>query len=748
MHLVKWIRKNTSKIMVFVIIFAMLAFVIGQFGLKMIVGLMGGGNQLVGTYDDNQKIKSPEFLQAQNELAVLRMLMADRLLLGQSQNGLSGPLLAYLLFPDSQFSSEIASMMKRAVQQGQLPISQSEIDSFFQQEREKPEVLWILLNEEARRAGCVTPNESALQTLRYAIPQMTSNQVDAAMIVSQIINKNNISKEQVLRIFSDFLAILSYANNVMDNQTVTINQIKAELGRSKERLDAEFVKIDAKSFIDENTEITDEQLKQQFETHKAAAPEAGPTQGNPFGFGYMLPKQVQLEYMVILIDDVQKQIEKPTAEALEDYYSQNIDRFKTSKPSDPNNPDSEKITTIRPFADVQASIQRSLENEKTMNLANIIFNDIKAATEAGLETINFDEASAEQLQKAVGDYVTVAEKLAQKYQVPINAGRTGWLSVDTFNQDNVLGKLTIRRGQQSLRLSDLAFAATTEKQESQRIGMPSVRAWENIGPLNGGYSSPEEQKYVRLMALVRVVEIQDARIPDSIDVAFETHGVTLNQKTPSETSFSVKEQVKQDILTVRAMDTAKARAEELAILVADTSWNDAIAAYNKKYANLQEGSDSAEEAANDAQQIDVETMQDQLRMSQTDIQMAKRYTADNPAMAQRMNDLLVRNLLINQLYAMLPENAESTGTIQELLVFAPQAACYVVKDVTRKPATMNDYLDNKAQTALQLNMEESAALALIHFSPEKILERMNYQSKLGQEPIVEQESLSPDDIDI
>ncbi|MDH4201722.1 MAG: hypothetical protein OEV87_02380 [Phycisphaerae bacterium] len=745
MHLVKWIRKNTSKIMVFVIIFAMLAFVIGQFGLKMIVDLMGGNNQLIGTYDDKHKIKSPDFIQAQNELTVLKMLMADRLLLAQSGSGYTGPLLASLLFPDSQFSGEIASQMKRAVQQGQLQMTQSELEDFFQQKPERPEILWILLNAEAKRAGCVMPKENALQTLRYAIPQMTGNQMDAAMLVSGVISKNNISEEQILRIFSDLLAVLSYANDVMNSQAVTINQIKAELGRSKERIDAEFVKIDANPFIDETAEITDEQLRQQFEKYNAAVA-GNPTQDNPFGFGYRLPERVQLEYMIVLMDDVEKQIEKPTAEALEEYYSRNIDQFTKSEPSDPNNPDSEKIQKNLSFAEAQASIRRNLESEKTNTLANIIFNEIKDKTETGFETVNFDEASAEQLQKAAGDYVAVSKEMVEKYQVPIVTGQTGWISRDGFSQDKVLNTLGIRRGQQYLRLSDLAFAATMEKQQSQRIGVPSIRVWENIGPASGGFYSLEEQKYSRLMALVRVIGIRDAQIPDSIDVAFDTQGVTLNRQQPAEeASFSLKEQVKQDVLTVRAMETAKTRAQELAAMAADTSWDDAIAAYNKKYATVEDSNDLTAKAAADEQIIDVETTKGQLRMSQTDAEMARRYMLDNPGMAQRIKDMIVRNMLNNQLYAMLPENTESTGTIEKPLVFDPQAACYVVKEVIRKPATMKDYLDNKAQTAFQLNGAESAGMALIQFSPEKILERMNYQSKLKQEPVDQQQSTVPSD---
>ena len=61
MHLVKWTRKNMQKIMVFVIIFCMVSFVIGGIGIKMLVGLFGGNNQLIATYDNGQKIKSPNF---------------------------------------------------------------------------------------------------------------------------------------------------------------------------------------------------------------------------------------------------------------------------------------------------------------------------------------------------------------------------------------------------------------------------------------------------------------------------------------------------------------------------------------------------------------------------------------------------------------------------------------------------------------------------------------------------------------
>ena len=741
MHLVKWIRKNMHRIMVCVIIFIMLAFVVGQFGLKFIIGLITPDAQVIATYDDGKKIESTDYIQAQNELAILRMLMADQLLMAQSNVGLTGPLLVHLLFPESQFSSEIASQMKQAAQQGQLQISQTQLDDFFQQQRERPEILWLLLKAEAKRAGCVLPNESAAQTLRFAIPQMTRNQIDAARLVSQIISRNNIAEENILRIFSDFLGVLSYADNVMNSQAVTINQVKALLGRSKERVDAEFVKFDAEQFMDEDVEVTDEQIQQQFDKYKADIM-GNPTEDNPYGFGYQLPKRIQLEYMVVLLDDVKKKIEKPTPEAIEEYYSRNLAQFQTSEPSDPNNPESEKITTTRPFAEVQAMIQIALENEKTMTQANIIFNDIKDKTEAGFETLNFDESTTEQLQKAAGDFVAVGKELAQKHQVPIITGKTGWISRDTFSQEKILSTLGVRRGQQYLRLTDLAFVAVAEEPQRQRIDMPSIRVWENIGPFSGGFYSEEEGTYARVMALVRVVDIQDAEAAENIDVAYESQGVVLNPQEPGEeTSFSLKENIKNDVLLIAAVKAAQNRAEELAAMVADSGWDDAIKAYNEKYAIT----DETEEDAANSGAIELETIKQQLRISQAETEIAKRFIRENPDSAQFIQGSLISNMLTNKFYALLPEDAETTGTIQSVLAFEPQAACYVIKEVVRQPATMKDYLDSKAQAALKLNAAESPELALVHLNPENILKRMDYQVKREQEPVDEEETPVPSD---
>ena len=724
MHLVKWTRKNMQKIMVFVIIFCMVSFVIGSVGLQMVVSLFGGGNRLIATFGDGQKIKSQDYIQAQNDLRVLQTLMVDRILMGQS-GGLTGPLLTHLLFPGSALSGDIGGQLKQAVQRGQLPISQAELDDFFQKQPEQPEILWLLLKAEAYQAGCAVSNESAAQTLSFAIPQLTGNQLDAGTLVSGIISNSNITQEQILKTFADMMSITTYIQNVLDNQAVTINQIKATLGRSRERIDAEFVEIQAQPLIDEDTSISNEQIQAQFDKYKTLTPN-DPAEENPFGFGYKLPKRVQLEYMIVSMDDVTELIEKPAAEAVEEYYARNIDTFRTSKPSDPNNPESEPIVETRPFAEAEAQIRRMLETEQTTARANILFNEIKDKTEAGFETLNFEEASVAELQKAAGDFEAIGKELSEKNSVKISVGKTGWLDAAAFGQDRILSSMGVRRGQNYLRLNDMAFAAAEVRPQRQRIGVPSVRVWETIGPFNGSYYSQEDNTFSRLMALVRVIGIEEETVAENANTTYDTSGVVLGEKdAETGATFSVIEKVKDDIRLAAAMDAAKGRADELATLIGSDGWDDALAAYNEKYA-------AADPNETDDQRIKLANINQKLRMSETQIAQARIIMRENRAMAQYVRQQITDNLLTTRLYEMLDEAAETTGTIQTVLPFQPQATCYVVKEVVRQPATMVDYMGNKTQTALQLGAADAATLTLVHLNPENILERMTFELQIQQ----------------
>ena len=328
MHLVKWLRKNMQRVMVFVVIAIMVAFVLGS-GVKFIFdSVFDPTKKVVATYDDGQKIKWIDTQVARNDLQILRMLNAEQILAIQSNRGQNpGPLLLlHLLFPDSLFAAEVPAMLKQNVQRRQLSITMDELEDYFQQQHPSPEILWMLLRAEAHRAGYLKTAQQMSDLLGTQ---------ESLIGIRNAATQANRTQEQVLQTFGDLISIMEYFSSVTNSHAVTTNQIKASLGRSKERIDAEFVKIDTAPLVDENTEISDAQIQQQFDTYKALVPNI-PTDDNPFGFGYQLPKRIRLEYMIVSMDDVSEQIEKPSADAVEEYYSQNIAKYQEEKLSDPN----------------------------------------------------------------------------------------------------------------------------------------------------------------------------------------------------------------------------------------------------------------------------------------------------------------------------------------------------------------------------------------------------------------------------
>ena len=79
MNLMRWFRRNNSKIMLAVLLLALVGFVIGP-----ILSKLGRGyeapEQDFAVYDDGEKITNFDIINARQELELLRQLGADTLL--------------------------------------------------------------------------------------------------------------------------------------------------------------------------------------------------------------------------------------------------------------------------------------------------------------------------------------------------------------------------------------------------------------------------------------------------------------------------------------------------------------------------------------------------------------------------------------------------------------------------------------------------------------------------------------------
>lgn len=720
MHFAKWIRKNSKKIMVFVVIFSMVSFVIGYTGLQIFFSFFGGQNPVIGTFADGQKIRARDhYLPAQSELQLLRMLAADRVLMAQGNQGLAGPLMAHLLFPDSEAAVDLAAQLKQAAQQGQLPVSLGAIEAFFN-ERTQPEITWILLKEEARKAGGVVSDATAQKLLGQVLPQLGQG-TDASKVLAEIMTRTHATEAQIVRAFADLLGVMFYTAGILDGQAVTTGQIQNAVARTQEKFDAEAVRIPAEWFINSTAEVTPEELTAQFETYKAH-PAGQFSDDNPFGFGYKLPKRVRLEFMAVMVDDIKAQIESPTAEQMEEYYSRNLDRFKYEEPVDAAKPDGEKVSKTRSFAESLPQIRRILEEERITRLGNQFFNDAKSAIEKGFGQISVDTADFAQLQAAAGDYDQTAASLSGRYKFSAITGKTGLLGAADFAQDDILRGLRLPHGNTAIALADAALNVRLDANDTQRrIGVPNLRPWENIGPMSGGYFDQEKGQFVRLMAMVRVIGVEAPTVPTSIDLTYDKRGMTLRPLTLTEqaaATFSLANKVAEDVRLIKGMETANTQAAALAALVKEKGWDNGIAAFNETL-----------KAASNAAVAAIEPLKQQSRLQDAEMAMFRRALTSNPASAAYILNRLKSNALNTRLYALLPDGQAATGPIIEVVSAPTMQAAYVVKSVTLSPATEKDYLDSKVMTAFRLAQMASMEPALTQLSPANLFARMNYHPK-------------------
>ena len=714
MHsVVKWIRKNQRKLMAVVVILIMIAFV-GGTALTQILRRIGKGAQTVAYFGEKGKITGRDILGAQSDLAVLRVLMFHNLF-HFGMGDLSSRLLGQLLFPDSRIASALSDEMKQAVMQGRLQINPKDIDAFFSQATGRSEYSWILLKAEAQQAGCVMTNSQAKQLLRQIIPQLTQGQADAKQLVDLIIKNRSVPEREIFRIVADIWAILAYTKMITSGEDVTISQVKAAIGREGEKINAEFVKINASDFVAAQPEPPAEELDGQFEQYKSFSP-SQITDQNPYGFGYKLPAMIAIEYLVLKLDDVRTLITEPTPNETETFYQQNLDSpdyqslFKYDELTDPNDPES-KVQKTKSYADVASQIQYIMTLAKTNRQADMILNEAIGLTEAGFAGINIDQADSAELGKLAGDYKEVAAKLTNKYKIKIHTGQTGMLSAADIISDRYLGRLSVEgQNQKVIPLSTAAFALDELGAAGSRIpGVPRSKMWQNIGPAKDMFGS--------MVAILRVIRAESASEPANVTVSISKAGVVLDETEQSENLYSIKDKVAEDVKLQKAMHPAKERTEELVKLVNQKGWTEALDQLNKPQSDAQTAP---------TVKLQLDKLSDQTRISLMDIQAARAQSADSPVAATFIRSTMEQKELLDELYSLLPAGKTEAANLTSVFEFKPGACYYVVKNVSRTAVTRQDYLQKKGQVALMLDAARSESLLLIHLGPDNIFKRMNF----------------------
>ncbi|MHC4540717.1 MAG: hypothetical protein ACYS74_13190 [Planctomycetota bacterium] len=700
MSLVRWLRKNNMKVMAVVVVVLMFGFVAGDF-----LGRWGGQARTEAVAHIGEwEITNYDLYGARQELELLRTLRADDLMRAQD---LQGVFLAELLFSDQRGSPALMSQIKTSIRRNLYAISDKQINDIYRRPA-PPNVLWYCLKAEARRAGIGIPNDQAGELLGQAVPQLFPGQT-YSQFMTALMARQGITEQQILSTLGELLAVWQYARMMCVNEGLTGRQIMVEAAAERETIDAQLVELEAEVFAETMAVPGEEQLRQHFDTYKTFV--AGAVgEENPYGFGYKLPARACLEYIAVKLDDVRTIVAPPTQDEVGGYYNRNKEGMFTEQVrSDPNDPNSELVPRTKGYAEVAPTISKRLLSEKINARADSILQEAKTLTEAGLDAGEI-EAAAEQLKEKAGDYAAAAEQLSEKHKIKIYAGRTGLLSPAEMQMDEYLGMLFLRGyGQNPVRLSQAVFAVDElGVSELGPFDVPKPRMYENIGPVKDLVTGASTAR--RIMAIVRVIEAHKTAAPESLDMAFTTHGLQFdpNDQDAEEDSHSVKEKVVEDLKKLAAMDTAKARAEEFVELAGKEGWDKAVGTFEQRY---------GEKDPNKPDVFRLQNLTGLRRMSGATLEALAVQAQGDPSAAFFLNQSRKNRLFMDKLYALVPADANTPEDLPVVMEFKPDLRYLAIKGISVKRLWKEDYDTMKPMRLFSEEHAQAQSLGVIHFNP-------------------------------
>ena len=736
MSLIRWFRKYNRKIMAIVVVVIMFGFIGGSY-IRYLGQRRSGLHKTVAYFGDNEKITNYDLALARRELEILRLIRVDTLLRRLnvpqlSVQDLHSLLLAEVLFAQPTISPAISQRIKQLATARQYPISDRQINDIYKLSV-PTDVYWLLLKREAKQVGIRFSNEDAGRQLGVVIPSLFDG-TTYSQLVGWVVNQRGIAEEEILGAFSELLAVLAYARIVCSSENVTTPQMMQAVSWEGETIDVNLVRFDSAVFADDQAEPTQRELTEHFEKFKRYF--AGEvSEENPYGFGYKQRDGVQLEYIVVMLDDVAATVSPPTQRETEEYYQRYAERFTEQLPQDPNDPNSLMVERTKSYAEVADEISEWLLHMRINSKAERILQRAKALTETGLEgaDIKPEELSSEDLGRLAGDYASAAKQLKQEYKVDLYVGRTGLLSAADIRSDQYLSRLYLASpGYKPAELAKIVFAV--DEISSSELGpfdVPKPRLYETIGPLKDALSQMMvAEPSGQIMAVVRAVGAQKASEPESIDQSFSKKTLRVGglQAEGTKEIYSVADEVLEDMKKLAAMETAKVRAEKFIKSATKKGWQETVDKFNKRYGR------SAKKKEGEPNVFELRELTGLRRISNRAVDILAVQNQGDPARWLLINNLEKERRLINRFYSLVPQAEETIETVPLVMEFKPDMSYYCIKDISVRRLERSEYERIKSLWAWQEDITQSQTLAVVHFNPENILKRMNFRPLKEEQP--------------
>ncbi len=389
---------------------------------------------------------------------------------------------------------------------------------------------WFCLVHEANQMGVVISREQ--------VDKFLQARQDVAGRLEAVRDRRGVSLAYIRGAVAEYLRLISAANMATQSVKISEPQVRRVVRDMYEKVGVQLTVVRARDLVDEQEELSEEELRAHFEKYKDRL--AGEDEG--LGYGYRWADRVVVEYVRADIDAIKENLPAVVIRRVESralkYYRQHQDEFTVTEPpstttaattttsstAEATTTSSAPATSTQPverlksYGEVKAEIVDRLLTDETLKIAGGVIGQVGDRLQEPWYDVATDEAGYKEAPEEVRaeDYLSsIVAEVSSKRGIPIEYGKTGTMTIADAAKLAGIGRAAGRDAQNrplpfaeyAFRTSGLADAPTEPGTEVRLSLYETTRS-----PLRDSRDRQDYNFY-----LFRVIEVVPSSVPESMD---------------------------------------------------------------------------------------------------------------------------------------------------------------------------------------------------------------------------------------
>lgn len=722
--MMRWLRKNTKKILVVAGIFLMVGFLLPNFAG---VGKRGQRDAVYGYVSDGlgeqSEIKYSQVRTADVELRALRILGIPEMLqkgvmshlpslggdqkIGHGIDEMVCLMTRVLLFPDTQMNKRIRGGLYQnvamwATDRQSLDALVDDINKITASDNNSAAFNYLVLAREANAAGIIATDRQINEVIMYWKAMWSS--AGRPVSFAQVVTQSGLTERRLRWSIGKCLSILQYGQLVTRSLSLSEPELKNTIRDSLEieTVSGDFVTFPINLFLKKLAVPRQDDLEKHFEKYKTFAA-YNITDQNEHGFGYKLDDRIEVEFLRVDLVAVSKLMEaefkKLSAierdEKKQEYWRMNMEEFRQRVSPTGESETDEPEFRDPPYDEIAAMVEIRLQQQHARQRGESLLLSGRDMITAGADRADFGK---------------IANQLSND-SLKVTSEKTQFLSLEQARAYKEFSQTYRMRGKQPEQsLLQILFSCESLQEEGSRdrLDAEPILIDENIGPvLAFGQDGNPAAVY-----LLRVVAVDKARTPTSL--ADEGSFGQAENVTGEPTSGELYERVKKDYQNVQGYDLARQVAEQFAQDAQD-DWKGSLAKLNEAYKE-------------DPCQPFNPFREGNLVQTRANLSRWQEMMNNNPQSGSFWRPRIQKEQYKLQQAMVLAQERQREGASGPAVLGNPSDLSYMVlRDLSVTVPNEHEYLRHKPLMAEQLLLRKQGALVLAHFNPDNVVKRNGFE---------------------